>query len=542
MKNMKTIYRVVCILCFICLLPVSRLSGQNAEVEEIVQKWYAMDAAIVTIERYDQYIQNLNDERYLSEFKFLFRDGNMRIYNDLLGLSSQKELQLDEYCKLVQSLNEHFNIRIEDVKILDTEKDANGVWKIKVKFGKALSYKTSCGIYLDSDEFFGAVHQLDAIMSYNSDADRCVIEALRGQIESERSLDDVFYVFQSSDSYRDSLLTYEEAPILTNQYKQAIIDGTINVEEFHYPDADIRVIPKVSNCNIVTIAYKPIRRRLRLSFGFGLGNEYLLDGTDDYQQYKSSGSRLALDYGYTFPSLKKVKTTLYTGLGLSQSSITLGFYGVKDYNFSTTADIDGDTYIRHYQGLSLNQKLKLSTFSVPLYLDINMPFGKVFNIYAQFGVLAHYCLGKGSVDTTTGNAYVYGIYNSYSNLRLDEHWGYNGFGNTTFSNANIDNDYIPNVSKLSVDALGGLGLRFNIPRSAFAFDMGATIQYGLENIVNENPNKIAVTSDSHSRTNAVVYNTVSGTTSTEHVRNLTEGLNSIKRKSIKFNIGLIYKF
>ena len=41
----------------------------------------------------------------------------------------------------------------------------------------------------------------------------------------------------------------------------------------------------------------------------------------------------------------------------------------------------------------------------------------------------------------------------------------------------------------------------------------------------------------------IVYNIISGkSTSTEHVHNLTEMMNSIKRQQIRISIGLIYKF
>ena len=124
-------------------------------------------------------------------------------------------------------------------------------------------------------------------------------------------------------------------------------------------------------------------------------------------------------------------------------------------------------------------------------------------------------------------------------MRLDEHWGYNGFGNKNFTNSELENVDLAGVSNFTVDAFGGIGLRFNIPSSPLAIDIGANYQYGFMDLVKSEGEKIDLSNNSNS---PLVYNSISGQNSTEHVHNLSESFSNIKRKSLKLSVGLIFKF
>ena len=117
----------------------------------------------------------------------------------------------------------------------------------------------------------------------------------------------------------------------------------------------------------------------------------------------------------------------------------------------------------------------------------------------------------------------------------------NGFGNQTFSNKTLDNEELLDISKFTADAFAGLGFRINIPQTPLVVDLGVNYQMGLMDVVKANSKAVALsgkTDDSH----ALVYNTISGTNSKEHLRNLTESLSNVKRQTLLFSAGLILKF
>ena len=145
------------------------------------------------------------------------------------------------------------------------------------------------------------------------------------------------------------------------------------------------------------------------------------------------------------------------------------------------------------------------------------------------------------VESSEGSAYIYGIYPQYNNLRMDEHWGYNGFGNATFGASDLNNSELLDVSGFTADAFGSIGLRFNIPETPLAVDLGVSYQIGLSNLIKANDTAVSLDKVADS-SHALVYNTLNGLTNTEHLRNLTESFTSVKRQALMFNIGLIFKF
>ena len=222
---------------------------------------------------------------------------------------------------------------------------------------------------------------------------------------------------------------------------------------------------------------------------------------------------------------------------MAQSTIETNFQ-TSDYYYSTGADVDGDNYIRHYANFNLSQKMNLTEIVVPVYADLNIKLHQLISLYFDVGVKANLNIGH-KVDDTQGSAYIYGVYPQYNNLLMDEHWGYNGFGNKTFKDSDLDNSDLVGVSSFTADAFGGIGLRFNIPTTPLSIDIGAQYQYGVMDIIKPEGNRIELSNNSNS---PLVYNTVSGPNSTEHVRNLSEVLSSVKRRSLKLSMGIIYKF
>ena len=182
----------------------------------------------------------------------------------------------------------------------------------------------------------------------------------------------------------------------------------------------------------------------------------------------------------------------------------------------------------------------MTDLTIPVYVDFNFQFSKIVHMYIDLGAKLHMNMSN-KIDKAEGKAYVYGIYPQYDNLRMDEHWGYNGFGNQTFSNKTLDNEELLDISKFTADAFAGLGFRINIPQTPLVVDLGVNYQMGLMDVVKANSKAVALsgeTDDSH----ALVYNTISGTNSKEHLRNLTESLSNVKRQTLLFSAGLMLKF
>lgn len=530
MKNMKkNFFSIALMAC----LTVSAYAQQS----RVAQQRIILDEAISTIEDYETCATVSDDEIYYS-FLDLFVNEKAPVYNDLLGDSKSKTVTAGDYARRMYRGMRNKKATIYNVKNEGVTNE-NGVWRARFSFEKSVSYVDSCGIYFSSQEFYDQVYHLTANMVYDESSGRCKIESITGTIDSQKSLPTEYFVFVSEDP-RDEQLLYHGEPVAEklNSYHQAFLPGsvsTVTKKDFSFPDPSIEPRLVADRCN-VSMSYRIRRLRLKAHYDLGLGKAYQLDGDNLLKSSDSKASSFGLDFGYMFSSKSSFSLGAFIGVGMTQSTIDLA-YENPDYQFTSTADVDGDTYTRHYRNLALKQSMKLSELNVPLYMDMNYSFNPYFSVFADLGVRLNFDM-KHEVDATEGSAYVYGVYHQYDGLVLDEQWGYNGFGQQTYGPSQLLSKELLDVNSFTVDGVGSLGFRFNIPTTPLTFELGLSYLMGLTEVV-KTANVTQLTTDGNL---PVVYNTVSGMESTEHLHNLSESLNSIKRQQLRLNLGLTLKF
>ena len=514
----------------------------SAQRSKSAQQRRALNSALTTMDKYYVYATISNDEAYY-EFVDLFANKDTTIFNDLLGIRPGRDLLVEEYAKIVRyDLNNKMinfrNVRNEGVTTED------GKTRIRISMDKSISYIDSCGTYYSSSDFYdGHDYRITATLDYDSAKNDCKIVSLTGTIDSQKKLGERHFAFLRTNS-RDNDVRYKGELLKFNTYNQVLLEGERDVQtlrkEFSYGNSDMELRPKTDECQ-VTMKYKMRRWRLRPHFDIGLGKAFSREGDDMLDESKSTGTSFGVDFGLSFLSKRRISLGVYTGLGLSMSSLKLS-YTNSNYSFNSTADVDGDNYVRHYQDLTLSQKMKINDLNIPLYLDLNLNLIKSLSLYLDLGVRFDANIGH-KVNETEGSAYVYGIYPDYDNLRMDEHWKdaagnpFNGFGYNQFSNADLLSSDLIDVNGFTICGMGGFGLRYNLPRIPLSIETGMSYVMGLTNLI-ETSNIASVENNS-----PIVYNTISGnSTSTEHIHNLTEMLANAKRQQIRVSIGLIYKF
>lgn len=485
-------------------------------------------------ERYSGIDSNFTDDVY--SFRSLFVNDEVLVYNDLVGLSDEATLSVKNYAKLLSEQSSTSRIRIRNV---DKERiyRENGKWKIDCSFDKNVNLTNNCGIEFASDFFNESDYHLHATLVYDTDKNTCKIEKITGTVKPIRVLEKDYRILKSTGIVENSII-YNGKPLEFNAMGQAFISPTGRFV-CKDPEVVLKVQEEDPQCHLWSITVTPKPWKIKAHYGFGLGDGYVLDNSDLLSNTKTVSNTMGIDVGYTIPSKSIFKMSLFAGIGFSQSTIDLS-YENSDYSYATKTDIDGDSYIRHYQDLSLTQNLKMTNITIPVYVDLNCYLSKIVNLYVDLGVKLNLNMSH-EVDATQGSAYIYGIYPQYDNLRMDEHWGYNGFGHQTFSNAMLDNKELMDVSGFTADVFAGIGLRFNIPQSPIAIDLGVNYQLGLMDMIKANSNMISLQSNPNV-SNALLYNSIHGAESVEHVRNLTESLSSVKCRSLLFSAGLIYKF
>lgn len=529
MNNKKIILSIVFLAC----TSFTTFAQQNNI--SIAQQRRALNAALTAIDEYSVWSTVSTEEAYY-EFLDLFANDSSLIFNDLLGIKQGNSIKVEEYAKTLRNKLSNKKIFIRNVKNEGISFD-NGRNLIRISFDKSISYIDSCGTYYSSSDFYdGHDYRITATMDYDPDKRECKIVSLTGVIDSQKKLGDKHFAFLRTN-YRDNDLRYNEEFLKFNSYDQVLLTGERDApslrKNFSYSNSDMELRPQTSDCQ-VTMKYKMRRLRLRPYFAFGLGKAFSRDGDDAFSDSKSTGTSFGLDFGVSVLSKRSFSLGVYTGLGLSMSSMDLS-YENSDYHYDWDADVDDDNYVRHYQNLKLSQKMKFTELNIPLYLDFNIKLIKSLSFYVDLGARFDANISS-KVNDTEGSAYVYGMYKQYDNLRLDEQWPFNGFGTHQYGSSDLLSQDLIDINSFSVCGLGGLGLRYNLSRIPLSIEAGMSIVMGLTNLV-ETAN-VAVPGNN----TPVVYNTISDMTSTEHVHNLTEMMNSVKRQQLRISIGLIYKF
>lgn len=490
------------------------------------QQQRALNAALSTIDNYSVW-STVSDAEAHFEFLELFVDKKSMIYNDLLGIKRDKSLTVGEYANTLLHELRNKKVFIKNIKNEGVNNEKDQI-RVSISLDKAISYIDSCGTYFSSSEFYKTDHHLLFILVYDDQTQSCKIESITGVINSSNKLNYPYFAFISEDK-RDSLLYYKGKLLAFNSYHQALIEGMPDKKRFRYADPNVIITPVTDECDHISVRYREPKFRIKPHFDLGLGESLDLEGKDIFNSNKSTYTSFGLDFGYIIPSKKTLKTGVFMGVGMSQTKLEMSKQD-DDYILNSTADVDGDSYVRHYQNLILNQTAKITELNVPLYADFDYYFSPIFSMYLDLGIRMNFAM-KHELDESNGSAYIYGIYPQYDNLYMDEHWGYNDFGNQTFSNSDLVYSELKDYKSFSLDVTGRIGARINIPRTPLAVDISGCYTMGLTDIV----------STQDAATDFVYADTYSPH-DIDKIQNMVGMLKSVKRKSLSLNIGLFIKF
>lgn len=494
------------------------------------------DKAISLIaNEYDAYANVNNDEAFYS-FLRLFASEEVSVFNDLLGVSTAKSMPAGDYARLLSNGKlRSKRVSIKNVKVEDEPKKVGERWKVVVTFDKELSYYNDCDVYFSSKEFYGTDYHLSASMIYDDLDDRCRIERIDGYINSGNSLPKEYQIFKKG-SERDKMLSYHSEQLTFNSNNQAVLKGRYDSNGFTHPKYSGNELKPSSpdDCNIVTMSYgADVKKSLMIKpyIGFDLGSSLSIGGDEMFDDCKSSGFGLGVDVGYPLVLSNKLMLSAFAGIGIMSTSLSdMKYEGDYHYSAGSEADVDGDSYERYYKGLTVEQSLKLTDLSIPIYLEAEFGFSDALSAYVDLGLRLNLNMSN-SVNTDKASVdQIYGVYSKYKGAILDGSWPFNGFTNTPKDLPIAESGKLEDISGMTTNLLADVGLRYTIPNSNIAVGLGVGIVSGLGDIYKQDKGNNSL--------RYVEYTTENG----EQAGGLVSLCESIKRQSMRVNLHLIYKF
>lgn len=512
------------------VLPLSAFAEGLSQAQRRYLKWDVLRL----LESYEDN-STVNSDRQQREFLSLFENEQIAVYNDLLGLSASETLPVGEYVSLMRKKIDPKSpvVYIKNIRSQEPVQAGN-VWTVTVSFEKEIDYSNQCGILFSSSEHYGADHKVEATIVWNPQSRECKIRSLSGAINSAaKALPENYMIFTRRSS-SDSLLLCNNEPIKFNYFDQAFLDES---SVFSYPNDDdviLTLVKESEECNMVSMSYRKKHWRLRPHIDFSLGDYYHLETSNEDLKNSSSSLGVGVDIGYVFPSSKKLKWGLFTGVGIQKTEIKTEIPMMNyEVNAESDADIDGDEYIRNYSMKDTRYTMSVNELYVPLYLDLDYRFNKYFSVYMDLGVKGYLCLGDPTTEFSTQYS-TSGRYPQYNNLVFDSQSGINGFvSNKSLVLDNVSNgkfyDYV-------VDAFVGLGVRVCLYKSLY-FDLGGYYQHSLLKEYNCSEN-VSLYNPYNTSAFPMSYTVQDG----EQVKDITEYYSDISKKNFMLNIGLILKF
>lgn len=442
----------------------------------------------------NEYAQSasVSDEEEEYRFRNLFMDDETRICNDLMSLSHNAKLTVDEYVSILQDA-QRVKVVVKNMKKAGPVEDNEEAWVLPIAFEKGISYSKG-GTQFDSYVYFGEYYRLRAELSFNKETRECHISKLEADPQYKLLPFPVhFKVLQRTNEdenrrnyKRDSKLTINGREINwnLNLNGQVILhDG----DKVKYNNSDVELEEITSDKDGGTkyrANYNDKSFRVRANMGYSLSDfNQLADVGAESPIHVSESKEMSfgVDFGYVFPTTSKFYFGVFTGLNMSSNSFTMNLGPTVGSEITDikecTADEDGDTYTRKYvlKGTGVSQQLKATNLTIPVYGDFEYQMTPLLSVYADLGV-------KFQLSSGTWSAYIddyetFGTFDDYNNVVIKggpngEKLNLNGFGEWKGREMEVDEEGME--KSMSIHALAGLGLRFNLNKS-FAFDAG--VQY-----------------------------------------------------------------
>ena len=471
---------------------------------------------------------NMNKPR---RFVRLFANEDMQIYNDLLGLSTQKTLSVKNYRALMEKEALYPTIKVQNFRKNSIYKE-NGLWMMDITFEKELSYTDKCGTLFSTEEYYGEYHTINMSLVWDENLETCKIAKLSGKNNSSvKALTDYKVIVATDDEKdqkRENNVRVNGRHLKFNSFSQCIIPANAEITYEGDDDMKFELVQNETGCEMYSIVYNPMSMRLKPHYNMGAIVPFG-KSVNGLSFSKSVHHEFGLDLGYMVPTNGLFQMGFYAGVGFASSSAVLGMDTIHyHYQAGSEADIDGDSYTRHYTIEHASQKLSMMDLTVPVYLDLGIK--NYINLSANLSEL-------------TGTYSSWGVYPQYSDLVLDHTTGLTQFAAPGTALATQTTSSTMDINSYSMDLLSALGVRVKLKDKQF-FPLYFVFSIGYQHSLlapYKNANALTV-SDIKGNVSAQEAFSTYTVESGESTMPLSAFVSELKRKMVTFNFGITYKF
>ena len=264
----------------------------------------------------------------------------------------------------------------------------------------------------------------------------------------------------------------------------------------------------------------------------GVGRPMRLETPQAGQSSGSSYNQFGLDLGYTFWRRGAQSLEANVGVGYSYATASLRLADT-DYSYAapSSADMDGNEYIRHCSVKGLEQKAGIQSVTVPVYLEYQWRPLRWLGIHAEAGVGLSFAVRSG-LGSVRGSVDSYGVFPEYDDLVIDADY-LDDFGEVYLHRATPGS---MRVQKFGASVLCGAGLEF-YTYAPVSFEVGVRYNAGLTQVF-DGRYDVRTAAEYTAETAPVIYTVDGGT----QVRSLTDYTTKSRLSPLSIRVGINVRF
>ena len=462
---------------FLCsILCVLLVSGVYGEQLSNYDRRHMNDKLLEVVLSYENYA-SFSRPSMQYPFVDLFAFADAPVYCDYIASSNfGKQISVSQYASYSTE-----TIRVKFVEVRNLKKGdyrlQGGKYCVTVEFDKCLEYEDELNTYFaTTDLIIGGDFHITMECEFNKEEDKFYITSLSGTANKNCTFPTEEFLVVERKNDRDELLKVNGRLLKFNVFDEAYIarDATLLIE-----DEDVIIKPvtvgSTDRYSKVNYSYRTTRLRFRLGGSVAPISAYRVTSPVSFTKGKSSLYEASADLGYAFPVGSSTKLAIYTGLGISHSSLDLSVRNVN-YNY-LLSDLSSTTYQRSYQLDAVNEGLSFVVVLIPVYASYEHSVNEKFALSFDAGIKLYL-----NANTTVHS---YSVNGSVSTV-------YEGLVKTTQKLPNTINQYMIPASYMrntyDIAAFGKLGIEYRIKDRQYVY-LKAGYMRGITESYNSNLNE-----------------------------------------------------
>ncbi len=450
----------------------SNISAQNISNSEKRRINMAILDMMENLENVSHFSSLSDTDRFVS----MFRDPDMQIFNDLIGINGDQTISVTEYASLFS--------KMKDIKVefRDIEKSipyiSTGSLCVKVSFYKSLSYKDGRNVLYSSDAAYGEPYKLHVVFSYDDFDGTCLIESIEGELAIGNELGKGHVVYREQKNIgklrfrkseipsRDGYYSKDECAYMTyNSAGQALLPASVATEDLYYMqnipsewDPDVFITTHLTRDGFIKFGtYKNWFRAKAYSATAPAG---VFAVVGDFDGKWSVANETGVELRFMFSMGKKFNLGFYGALGASYSHLNLK---LKDYGYSYTLGKS----LRKYEFDVLGQKFNTIDAVLSGGLELEYNITSRWSLEAQVGGKAYYNLWADASDLYCDYVVTHG---SEEPIHKVGHFKAESIAGSK--------DFTPDVWPCPLSVTGYFGFSYNLTKSTL-LSCGLEYEHGL---------------------------------------------------------------